>query len=237
MSELLTPQAERTRSPLRRPVFLRLWLGLMFSRLGDQLTTVALIWFVLQLTGSGLAIGLIVLCFQLPAALSSPLMGTLLDHYQPRLLMALDNISRTCIIAAIPLLYLAGALQIWMIYALALCAGVLTPATGVGLNMVIPRIVANRELERANALAAISWDFSTLLGPALAGVLILFIGAPIVLFIDTFSFLLMGFIVLTLPLFPRAQNLGSAHTRNFFGFGSLFRMKPSAPVQRATVCS
>lgn len=47
----------------------------MFSRMGDTLTTVSLIWFVLQLTNSGIALSLVVLCFQLPAVLSSPLMG------------------------------------------------------------------------------------------------------------------------------------------------------------------
>jgi ABC-type siderophore export system fused ATPase/permease subunit len=42
-----------------------LWLGLVISRLGDQFTVIALIWIVLQLTGSGIAIGLVVFCFQL----------------------------------------------------------------------------------------------------------------------------------------------------------------------------
>ena len=64
-----------TASPLEHPAFRRLWLGLTISRMGDALTVVALTWFVLQLTGSGLAIGLLVLCFQLPALLRSPLLG------------------------------------------------------------------------------------------------------------------------------------------------------------------
>ena len=50
-------------SPLQRPAFRRLWLGLVVSRLGDQFTIIALVWFVLQLTGSGVAIGLVVFCF------------------------------------------------------------------------------------------------------------------------------------------------------------------------------
>jgi hypothetical protein len=44
------------RSPLRSHAFLRLWLGLSISYLGDQFTTIALLWFVLQLTGSGVAL-------------------------------------------------------------------------------------------------------------------------------------------------------------------------------------
>jgi hypothetical protein len=37
------------RHPLRSPAFLRLWLGLSISYVGDQFTTIALLWFVLQL--------------------------------------------------------------------------------------------------------------------------------------------------------------------------------------------
>ena len=201
----------------------------MFSRVGDQLTAVALIWFVLQLTGSAIAIGLVVLCFQLPAAIFSPLMGIFLDRYQPRIVMAVDNFGRACIIIAIPLLYLTGALQLWVVYALALCAGVLSPATNVGLNIIVPKIVPDAELERANSLSAISWDFSTLIGPAIAGFLIIFMGAPLVLLIDALSFLLMGVMVLALPHIqrvntPRARD--SKRPGNLLGFGTLFRMKP-----------
>ena len=134
MSQFLSQQ-ETTRSPLYRPAFLRLWIGLMLSRMGDALTTVALLWFVLQLTHSGVALGLIVLCFQLPSVLFSPFMGVLLDRYHPRMVMAVDNFGRGCIIAIIPLLFLFGALQLWMVYVLALCAGILSPATEVGLLM------------------------------------------------------------------------------------------------------
>lgn len=228
MSKLLDAQREHVRSPLRRASFLRLWLGLMFSRVGDQLTVVALIWFVLQLTGSGIAIGLIVLCSQIPAVIFSPLMGILLDRYQPRTIMAIDNVGRACIIAAIPLLYLTGTLQLWMVYALALCAGVLSPATTVGLNIIIPKIVSDAELERANSLSAISWDFSTLIGPAIAGFLIIFIGAPLVLLIDALSFLVMGIMVLALPRIQRASEEPARHGKrsgNLLGFGTLFRMK------------
>jgi hypothetical protein len=52
--------------PLRSPAFQRLWLGLSISYLGDQFTIIALLWFVLQLTGSGAAVGLVILCFDLP---------------------------------------------------------------------------------------------------------------------------------------------------------------------------
>lgn len=53
-------------APLRHTAFQRLWLGLSISYLGDQFTIIALLWFVLQLTGSGAPVGLVILCFDLP---------------------------------------------------------------------------------------------------------------------------------------------------------------------------
>src|SRR5436309_15572054 len=103
-----TPK-EIQRSPLHRPAYRRLWLGLVISRLGDQFTIIALVWFVLQLTGSGIASGGVVFCFQLPTIISSRLMGDLLDRYQPRTIMSIDNVGRACIIASIPVLYMLGA--------------------------------------------------------------------------------------------------------------------------------
>ena len=105
-------------SPLRSSAFLRLWLGLSISYVGDQFTTIALLWFVLQLTGSGVAVSLVLLCFQLPGMLTGPLLGALLDRWQPRLVMGIDNCARALLIGAIPGLFLLGVLQLWQIYAL-----------------------------------------------------------------------------------------------------------------------
>lgn len=225
------------RSPLRRPAFTRLWLGLSISRLGDQFTMIALTWFVLQLTGSGAAIGLVVLCFQLPTLISSPLMGNLLDRYQPRRVMAIDNFGRALIIAAIPALYWSGALQLRMIYVLAVFTGILSPATETGARIVIPKLVANEELEKANALSSISWDFATLVGPALAGFLVTFISGPGVLLIDAASFLIMGMAVLSTPKIQREQIKGDAAAgqSSWLGFGTLLRMKAASLVTGLTL--
>jgi hypothetical protein len=60
---------------LRHPAFQRLWLGLSISYLGDQFTIIALLWFVLQLTGSGAAVGLVILCSDLPGVVTGAIRG------------------------------------------------------------------------------------------------------------------------------------------------------------------
>ncbi len=160
------------RSPLRLPTFHRLWLGMVVSRLGDQFTIIALLWFVLELTGSGTALALVLLCFSLPAIITSPLLGQLLDRRQPRQVMVMDNVGRALVIGAIPVLFWFDLLQLWMMYGLVALAGALAPATGVGVRVVMPHLVPDAELENANGLASVSEQFSYLAGPGLAGLLV-----------------------------------------------------------------
>ncbi len=237
-------QSAAAGAPLRHPAFQRLWLGLSISYLGDQFTLIALLWFVLQVTGSGTAVGLVILCFDLPGIVTGALIGRLLDRYQPRLVMSFDNLARAALIAAIPMLYAIGLLHLWHVFVLALLAGVLSPATTAGVRAFVPHLVDDRDLDRANALTAASLQFSYLAGPVVAGLVVARLGGPWALFVDAASFLLMGVLALTLPAITRpAHTIDSSHsTRHstspvtkpvtkrelasrWLGFGALFRVR------------
>ncbi len=212
-------------SPLRHPAFQRLWLGLSISYLGDQFTIIALLWFVLQLTGSGAAVGLVILCFDLPGVATGAILGRLLDRYQPRLVMGFDNLGRAALIAAIPTLYGLGSLQLWHVCVLALLAGALSPATTAGRRAFVPHLVDDAALDRANALTATSLQFSYLAGPLAAGFAVARLGGPWALFIDAASFLLMGLLVLTLPTIAREPGVAQRAAANrWLGFGALFNL-------------
>ena len=218
-----------TRAPLRRPAFRRLWLGQTVSRLGDQFTVIALLWFVLQLTRSGAAVGLAVLCFELPGVVTGPLLGRLLDRLQPRLLMGIDNLLRALVIALIPALYAFGVLEIWYIYLLALCAGALSPTSVVGERVMLPHLVPDDELDQANALSSVNLQFAILVGPVSAGVLVAVVGAPAALLVDAASFVVMGLVALSLPEVPRAARAtpvtGGPQGGPSRRFGALLAMK------------
>lgn len=216
----------RVPSPLRHPAFRRLWLGLLISRFGDQFTTIALLWFVLTLTGSGAALGLVALCFALPALVTGPLIGRLLDRYQPRVILAADNLLRALVIGVIPSLYALGALHLWQIYALAAVAGALTPATQVGVRVLVPQVVPDDELERANALVGVTVQLPYLLGPALAGLAVATLGGPWTLLVDATSFVLMAAVAWSLPRAPHPRGGdAAAPAERWLGFGALLRLR------------
>lgn len=183
-----------------RPVFRRVWFGELISSFGDTLTWVSLTWFVLELTqNSGAAVGIVLLCFALPALFTGAWIGKLLDHYQPRTLMIVDNVIRGVVSALIPTLYWLGSLQLWMVYALALCAGALVPATRIGSRLLMPWLVDESELEVGNAALSLTGQLPTVLGPALAGVLVATWGAANALWLDAISFWVLAWALLVVP--------------------------------------
>jgi predicted MFS family arabinose efflux permease len=184
------------------PVVRRLSAGLLLSRTGDQLTTIALLWFVLDLTGSGAAVGLVLLCAGLPPVVTGPLLGRVLDRWPVRRVLIADNLLRAALIGAIPVLYWLGRLNMPLIYGLSLAAGALLPATDVGVRVVLPQLVDEPELEPANAMLSIGDQVSALVGPAAGGVLVGLVGAPPVLLLDAASFLAMAAFVRSLPATP-----------------------------------
>jgi predicted MFS family arabinose efflux permease len=177
----------------------RLAAGMLLSRTGDQLTLIALLWFVLEVTGSSVAVGLVLLCLGLPPVVTGPLLGRVLDHWSPRRVMIADNLARALLVAAVPVLHWLGWLRLPILAALALANGALTPATDVGVRVVLPRLVGPADLEPANALLSSGDQVSALVGPALAGILVAHFGGPPVLLLDALSFLLMAALVAPLP--------------------------------------
>ncbi len=184
----------------RYPAFGRLWLGRLVSLFGDAFALIALPWFVLQLTESGTATAGILLTLQLPAIATSIVIGSLIDRFQPRAIIAIDNGLRTLIIGLIPLLYWSGVLEIWLLFLLTFLAGMLVPATEVGSRSVLPDLVDSKDLDAANMLWSFSLNLSLVIGPAVAGILIASFGGPSVLLIDAATFAVMAFAALTLPI-------------------------------------
>ena len=210
---------------LRYPAFGRLWVGRSISLFGDAFTLIALPWFVLQLTDSGTATAGILLALQLPAILTSMLIGSLIDRFQPRAIITIDNGLRTLIIGLIPILYWFGMLELGLLFLLTFVAGMLVPATEVGSRSILPDLVEDEELDAANMLWSFSLNLSLVIGPAVAGLLVASFGGPSVLLIDAVTFAVMAFIAVTIPNVERSKPSGQAPLSERLGIRQLWDMK------------
>jgi MFS family permease len=209
----------------RYPAFGRLWVGRSISLFGNAFTLIALPWFVLQVTDSGTATAGILLSLQLPAILTSMAIGSLIDRFQPRAIITIDNGLRTLIIGTIPILHWFGLLELWMLFLLTFLAGMLVPATEVGSRSVVPDLVEDKDLDAANMLWSFSLNLSLVVGPAVAGLLVASFGGPSVLLIDAATFAVMALVAATMPNVERGKPSMQAPLSERLGLRQLWDMK------------
>ena len=209
----------------RYPAFGRLWAGRLVSLFGDALTLIALPWFVLQVTGSGTATASILLTLQLPAILTSMGIGSLIDRFQPRAIITIDNGLRTLIIGLIPILYWFGLLELWLLFLLTFLAGMLKPATELGTRSILPNLLQDKVLDAANMVWSFSDNLSLVIGPAVAGVLVASFGGLSVLLIDAGTFAMMAILAVTLPILKRSNAPTQVPISEHLGLRQVWGMK------------
>lgn len=171
----------------RNTIFRRLWLAQTGSSLGDWFNIVALTTVTLNLTHSPTAVGIVLLCLELPQAILSLFAGPFLDRYSKRTLMYASDLGRALVCG----LFIWGALQqqIWVFYLGALCMGIgsslFVPARGA----TIPLVVSEEDLTEASAWSVATSGILAILGAALGGVVTALLSPALAFLINAVSFL------------------------------------------------
>jgi MFS family permease len=157
---------------LRNRNFRLLWFGEGISLLGDQFYMIALPWLVLQLTGDGLAMGTVLAVAGIPRALFMLIGGALTDRFSSRSVMLASNLARMVLTGLLAVVTLAGVVELWMIYALALTFGLADAFFFPASSAIVPQIVDRRDLQSGNAVIQGTAQLSIFIGPMVAGLLI-----------------------------------------------------------------
>jgi MFS family permease len=174
--------------PLRLRDFRLLFAGETVSVLGDQFHFVALAWLALQLTGSGLALGTVLMTAAIPRAVFMLVGGAFSDRFSPRHLMLASNVIRGVVVGILATLVISGRAELWHLYVLAGMFGVVDAFFYPALNTIVPMLVPERQLAPANALVQGAQQIMGLIGPALAGVMIALVQTGPAFAIDAVSF-------------------------------------------------
>src|SRR5262245_34212210 len=147
--------------------FRHLFIGQLVSQTGDWFNSVALFTLLLKLTGSGEAVGYLLIIKLLPSFFIVPIAGVVADRFNRKTIMIVANIARGFLVLGFLLIRTPD--QVWMVYVLAgIEIGIATffdPAK----SAAIPNIVSREELVAANALSSASWSVTLALGAAAGG--------------------------------------------------------------------
>jgi MFS family permease len=167
------------------------------SILGSRMTYLALPWFVLVTTGSVAKMTYVLAAEILPMALLGIPSGMVVERLGARRTMLVCDAARIPLLASLPLLHGADLLSFPLLLALVFLLGCFMTPYFAAQRVILPELVGEdeRTITQANSLIEGGTAIAGLAGPALAGVLIPFMSAPNVLYVDAgtyvVSFLLL----------------------------------------------
>jgi len=173
--------------------FWKYWIGQTISNLGSSVTLFALPLLVYKLTGSALDLGIAGAATFLPYLLFGLILGAWTDRVDRKRMMIGTDIASAVIVASIPLMAALGLLSVWWIYLVAFLHATLKICFDAGEFAAIPSLVNQDDLVTANGRIQASYSGASIVGPLLAGVLVIRVPLPVLMLIDGFSFLVSAF--------------------------------------------
>ena len=214
-------------TPLRasKP-FRRLWFGTGISAIGSQITTVAIPFQVYELTGSTLLVGLLAIAGLVPLLTVPLYAGAVADAVDRRRLLLLSDIALAVVTVGliansllpdpnVPALFAAEALS-------TAAYGFQRPAR----NALTPRLVGEELLTSAIAVEDVIFNLARVGGPALAGVLIAWVGLAATYTVDLATFGASLVAIWLLPRMPPAHDAERASLRTIVEGFRFVRSRP-----------
>ncbi len=171
---------------LRRRDFGCIWIGGLISLVGDWMLLTALPVYVYQSTGSTLATGAMLAARVIPRILLGSMAGVFVDRWDRRGTLIVANLLLA--LGLLPLLLVTSGERLWLVYVVAFVQSTMAQVVAPALGALVPHLVDERELLRANLLNALSNDVSRLVGPALGGIVVASTGLAGVAVLDSASF-------------------------------------------------
>lgn len=175
-------------SPLREPRFRLLYLAQTASALGDNVSTIAIAFAVLGLTGSPTDLGIVLAARSVPMVLLVVPAGVLADRFgRGRLVVASDVVSLASQ-GALAALLISGQAHLWQLIFLQAVYGTAAALFLPASSGLVPETVTAERLQQANALRFLSIGAAGVVGPALGGILVATVGSGSALAIDAATF-------------------------------------------------
>ncbi len=189
--------------PLANRNFRLLWMGESVSLLGDQFYFIALPWLVFQMTSSAFAFGAILMVAGIPRAALMLVGGVMTDRFSPRTVMIVSNLLRLAITVLLTLIVAGQAIEIWMLYLIAFCFGIVDAFFHPAYRAMIPLIVDEDSLQASNSVMQGTSQLVEIIGPGIAGVLVRGVGAALSFAFDSLTFLFTS--ITLLMMHPMAR--------------------------------
>jgi MFS family permease len=182
------------------------FIGQAVSMSGTWMQTVAQGLLVLELTGSGTALGIVTALQTLPVLFLGAWGGLLADRLPKRSILYVTQWTSSIVSLVLGALILAGHVELWMVYVFAVINGVIKVFDNPTRQTFVREMVGNERLTNAVALNSTEMNLARVIGPSIAGVVAATLGLGVCFLVNGVSY----FFVIAMLMRMRAEELHPA---------------------------
>ena len=178
--------------------FRYLWSGQVVSLLGDWFNIIASAILIAELTGSGLAVGILFSIRMLAPFFIAPIAGIFADRYNRKHLLIITDIVRAFIVFGF--LFVQDEGDVWLLYTLSTFLSAVSGFYSPARSAILPDVTSARELGTANTLGSVTWSVMLAVGAAIGGITTGLFGSQTAFIIDALTFFISASFLLPIKL-------------------------------------
>lgn len=190
---------------MQYPVFRRYWIGAFLSFVGSWVQNVAQSWLVYELTRSEFLLGLVGFVQGLPMLLFAPIGGAISDRWNRRTILLITQSLFALSALMLAILTYTGLIRYEFILGLVLLNGLVLSVDLPTRQSLVAHLVDKRDLANGIALNAAAFHTARILGPALGGLLLEWVGPAPCFLLNSISFSAILLALLTIRVQPMAD--------------------------------
>ncbi len=175
-------------SSLHYRKFRLLWFGQLISAAGSDMQTWALFWHIRSLTEAPIALGAVGLARIVPIVVFSLIGGSLADALNRKTILYVTQSIMALTALALALLTVTDNIVLWHMYVLTAIQALALSFDSPARQSLVPNLLPKTELPNAFSMTSIAFQIGSVLGPALSGLIIAYIGQFATYFINALSY-------------------------------------------------
>ena len=165
------------------------FIGQLISQCGTWMQTIALGWLVVELSdNSGVAVGFAIALQFIPTLLFGVWGGLIADRFDKRTVLLCTQVAMAAVAVLLAVVDLSNVVELWMLYVIVFVFGLALAVDNPTRQSFVSELVPAHELPNAIGLSSAIFQFARILGPALAGVLIVVVGTGVCFVFNAVSF-------------------------------------------------
>ncbi len=206
---------------LRNAAFRRYVIGSLISDTGSWMQVMAQGWVMAMLTTKAFWLGMANFAAGVPMLALTMLGGMAADRFDKRKILLITQVVQIGIACGIGFLILKGDIRIWQILVFAVLLGISNSFEMPTQSALVPELVGREQIQNGISIDRSVFHGSRVLGPAIGGYLIKWLGLASAFFANALSFVALIIAILSLP--PRAKGTAEEEEKRASGMVDGFR--------------